>query len=367
LNYVTLYYFFFTDFKDFGKKPLKGLVVDLSPASLDVLGGNVTLRFHFPSNFSGISSSRKRLSVLVYDNNTAKRRHIETVVLDSREISVILPCEIFDHPVVYRFKYRISESRLEYEAFISQTLTLKWGEIRLQTPTNHTALNRFGSLWIRHNRKCLPKYRDEVNLYYIKDHEKIFVTRKYIRKLSNGRQRKPEGSWIRMGFRCEVFDTQGIYHFEYQTGFENLTLAKSESIHVYWSQQTLSTPTSTIFPCTNSFSISYVQQRCQNVRTHDAIVMGDRYSEKPIAQKAVQNDHDVSFFPCTLFKDYVKEYCFHYVTKSSLTERTSIVTSLCLPSHPPGKSAVIFISDKTTFIRSEPLTLVMMWNVVKSV
>ncbi|XP_020619010.1 uncharacterized protein LOC110056806 isoform X2 [Orbicella faveolata] len=323
------------DIKDFGKKPLKGLVVDLSPASLDILGGNVTLYFHFPSNFSGFSNSRT-LSVLVYDDNIVKRRHIENVVLDRREISVILPCEIFDHPVVYRFKYRISDSR--FEAFISQTLTLKWGEIRLQTPTNHTALTRFGSLWIRHNRKCLPKNRDELNLYYIKGHEKIFVTRKYIRKLSNGRQRKPEGSWIRMGFPCEVFDTQGIYRFEYQTGFENLTLAKSESIHVYWGQQTLSTPTSTIFPCTNSFVILYAQPRCQNVRTHDAIVMGDRYSKKPTAQKPVENVYDAAFFPCSLFKDYVKEYCFHYVTKSSLTKSTVRVTSLCLPSHPPGTS-----------------------------
>ena len=310
--------------------------MDLSPASLDILGGNVTLHFHFPSNFSGFSSSQT-LSVLVYDNNTAKRRHIENVVLDRREISVILPCEIFDHPVVYKFKYRVSDS--PFEAFISQTLTLKWGEIRLQTPTNHTALTRFSSLWIRHNRKCLPKYRDELNLYYIKGQEKIFVTRKYIRKLSNGKQRNPdrEGSWIRMGFRCEVFDTQGIYYFEYQTAFQNQTLAKSDSIHVYWGHQTLSTLASTIFPCTNSFMISYAQPRCRHVRSHDAIVMGDRYSEKAVTQKPVQNDHDVAFFPCSLFKDYVKEYCFHYVTKSSLTKSAVRVSSLCLPSHPPGK------------------------------
>ena len=317
--------------------------MDISPASLDVLGGNVTLYFKFPSNFSGFSSSRT-LSVLVYDDNTSKTRHIENVVLDRREISVILPCEIFDHPVVYSFKYRVSDSR--FEAFISQTLTLKWGEIRLETPTNHTALTRFGSLWIRHNRKCLPKYRDELNLYYIKGHEKIFVTQKYIRKLSNGKQRMPEGSWIRMGFRCEVFDTQGIYHFEYQTGFKNLTLAKSESIHVYWGQQTLSTPTSTIFPCTNAFMISYAQPRCRNVRTHDAIVMGDVYSKKTIAQKPVENDHNVAFFPCALFKDYVKKYCFYYVTKSSVTKKTLKVSSLCLPSHPPGKWAVILSAIK---------------------
>ena len=310
--------------------------MDLSPASLDILGGNVTLYFHFPSNFSGFPSSQT-LSVLVYDDNTAKRRHIENVVLDRREISVILPCEIFDHPVVYKFKYRVSDS--PFEAFISQTLTLKWGEIHLQTPTNHTALTRLKFLWIRHNRKCLPKSRDKLNLYYIKGREKIFVTRKYIRKLSNGKQRKPdrEGSWIRMGFECELFDAKGIYYFEYQAAFENRTLAKSDSIHVYWAHQTLSTPTSTIFPCKNSFMISYSQPRCRNVRSHDAIVMGDRYSEKPITQKTVQSDHDVAFFPCTLFKDYVKEYCFHYVTKSSLIKRTVRVASLCLPSHPPGK------------------------------
>ena len=326
--------FCIADIKDFGKKPLKGLSVDLSPDSLDVLGGNVTLRFHFPSNFSGFSTSRT-LSVLVYDNLTGKRLHTENVLLERREISVILPCEIFDHPVVYRFKYRISGSR--FEAFISQTLSLKWGEIRIESPSNHTALTRFGSIWIRHNRKCLPKYRDEVNLYYIKGHQKIFVTRKYVRKLSNGKQRLPKGTWIRMAFRCDVFDTQGIYHFEYKTGFENLTLAKSEAVHVYWGQQTLSPPARTIFPCTNSFMISYEQPRCPNVRTHDAIVMGDRFSEKPIAHKPVEQGHTVAFFQCSLFKDYVKEYCFHYVTKSSLTKKTVTVASLCLPSHPPGK------------------------------
>lgn len=277
------------------------------------------------------------------------------VQLDRREISVILPCEIFDHPVVYRFKYRISDSR--FEAFISQTLSLKWGEIQIESPSNHTALTRFGSIWIRHNRKCLPKYRDEVNLYYIKGHERIFVTQKYVRKLPSGKQRRPKGQGIRMAFRCDVFDTQGIYQFEYKTGFENLTLATSDAIHVYWGQQSLYPPASTIFPCKNSFMISYEQPPCPYARTHDAIVMGDRFSEKPIAQKAVEPGHTVAFFSCSLFKDYVKEYCFHYVSKSSLTKRTVTVASTCLPSHPPGRYLYSdFISEKTAFIKCEPLT-----------
>ena len=302
--------------------------------SLDVLGGNVTLNFHFPSNFSGFSSART-LSVLVFDNNTGKRLHTENVLLVRREISVILPCEIFDHPVLYTFKYRISNST--FEAFISQTLPIQWGEIYIDSPTNHTALTRFGSIWIRHNRKCLPKtYRDEVNLYYIKGHEKIFLTRKYIRKLSNGKHRMPKRSWIRMGFTCDMFDTQGIYHFEYQTGFVNLTLAKSEAIHVYWGQHTLSSLVKTILPCKNTFAITFAQPHCKFGRTQDAIMMGDRYSEKPIAHKPVEQGHTVAFFQCSLFKNYVDEYCFHYVTTSSLTKSTVTVASLCLPSHPPG-------------------------------
>ena len=301
--------------------------------SLDVLGGNVSLSFHFPSNFSGFSSART-LSVLVFDNNTGKRLHTENVLLVRRQISVILPCEIFDHPVLYTFKYRIPNST--FEAFISQTLPIQWGEIHIDSPTNHTALTRLRSIWIRHNRKCLPKtYRDEVNLYYIKGHEKIFLTRKYIRKLSNGKHRMPKRSWIRMRFTCDMFDTQGIYDFEYQTGFVNLTLAKSEAIHVYWGQQTLSSPVRTIFPCKITFAIAFPKPRCSFGRTQDAIMMGYRYSEKLIA-KPVEQGHTAAFFRCSLFKDYVNEYCFHYVTTSSITKTTVTVASLCLPTHPPG-------------------------------
>lgn len=326
---------------NFGRRPLKGLAVDLYPAALEVLGGNVTLSFRFPKNFTRFSVNRT-LNVFVCDNTTGKKLFKTTVPLDGRKISVILPCEIFDHPVTYRFKYRISNS--DYGGVISQTLSLQWGGIHIDSPTNHTALTRFNSIRIRHNRKCLPKsYRDEVNLYYIKGDSKVFVTRKFIRKLSSGKQRIPKMPQIRMGFTCDVFDTQGIYYFEYRTGYANLTLAKSEAIYVYWSQQTLSSPVSTIFPCTNSLPISFEQPSCSFVRSQDALVLGDRYSEKPIVQKPVQQGHNVAFFQCSLFNDYVEEYCFHYITKSRLTKSTVIVASLCLPSHPPGTYSGDFI------------------------
>jgi len=294
------------------------------------------LYFHFPRNFTGFSSERT-LSVLVYDNSTGKRLHTENLLLDRAEISVVLPCEIFDHPGLYRFKYRVSNS--EFAAFISQTLTLKWGKILIKTPTNHTALTRFGSIWIRHNRKCLPKkYRDEVNLYYFKGHKKILVTRKYVRKVSSGKQRTPVGSWIRMGFACDVFSTQGSYSFEYRTGFANLTLAESDAVHVHWGRQTLSPHANKIFPCANSFTISFDHPDCQYARTNDAILLRDKYSDKIIAQKPVEQGHTVTFFQCSLFKDYVEEYCFDYVTYSSLTRGRVKVASLCLPTHPPGMS-----------------------------
>lgn len=322
---------------NFGKRPLKGLAVNLHPTSLDVLGGNVTLSFRFPSNFSGFSGNRT-LEVLVNEKVIGKKLFKTTVPLDRREISVILPCEIFDHPVIYSFKYRISDS--EYGGVISQTLTLRWGGIFIDSPANHTALTRFKSIKIRHNRKCLPKaYRDEINLYYIQSGSKpMFVTRKYIRKLSSGKQRIPKMPQIRMSFTCDFFDTQGKYFFEYRTGYKNVKLAKSEEVYVHWGEQTLSSPVSTIFPCTNSLAISFAQPSCSFVRSQDAIVLAKKYSAKPIVQKVVQQGHDVTFFPCTLFKDYVEEYCFHYITKSRLTKRSVAVASLCLPSLPPGKA-----------------------------
>lgn len=339
--------FFISGAKEFGKGALNGLAVDLSPVSSEVLGGNVTLYFHFPRSFSGFSSTRT-LSVLVYDNGTGIKFHTETVALNGPEISLVLPCEIFDHPGTYRFKYRISNS--EFAAFIPQALTLKWGKILIESPTNHTALTRFGSIWIRHNRKCLPKkYRDEVNLYYLNDHKKILVTRKYIRKLSNGKQRIPLGSWIRMSFACDVFDNHGIYNFEYQTGFVNLTLAKSSAVHVRWGRQTLSSHANRIFPCRTTFTILFDHPDCQYARTRDAILVRERYSEKIIVQKTIEQGHTAVFFPCSLFNDFVEEYCFDYVSYSRITRSGVKVASLCLPTHPPGTVSSLIRNSKCYF------------------
>lgn len=316
---------------NFGKRPLKGLAVNLHPTSLEVLGGNVTLSFQFPNNFTGFFGNRT-FYVFVHENATDRKLFKTTVPLDRREISVILPCEIFDHPDIYSFKYRISDS--EYGGVISQKLKLQWGRIIIDSPTNHTVLTRLKSIKIRHDRKCLPKaYRDELNLYYVQGGSKsMFVTRKYIRKLSSGKQRIPKMPQIRMGFSCNLFDAQGVYFFEYRTGYANVTLAKSAAVYVNWGKQTLFSPVSTIFPCTNSLAISFTQPSCSYARIQDAIVLAKKDSNKPIVRKAVQQGHDVTFFSCTLFKDYVEEYCFHYSTTSRLTKSTVAVASLCLPS-----------------------------------
>ena len=318
------------------KKALRGLDVHLISTSSAVLSGNVNLSFHFPSNYTGFSSSRT-LSVVVYDNSTRGKLHTESVLLDRQTVLVSLPCGIFDHPGLYRFKYRIPNS--EIEAFISQTLSLHWGDILLSTPTNHTALTRFGSLWIRHNRKCLPKtYRDKVDLYYIEGHQKKFVTRSYVRKLTKGKHRQGEGSWIRVVLPCEVFNVEGTYRFEYQTGFENLILAKSEDIHVYWGQS-LYSPAKKIFPCKHSLAVTFSTPECQG--PNDVITAYDKYSNNYIGQRPAKFGEDTVFFPCALFNEYVKEYCFRYVTDSSLTGSKVTAASLCLPSHPLGMYGVI--------------------------
>ncbi|XP_068703497.1 uncharacterized protein [Montipora foliosa] len=328
--------FFIADDKEYTNGEVKGLVVELSPDSTEVLSGNVTLSFHFPGNCSLFKTAERTLSVFVYDNSTGQKLHTENVRFRSDlNMTIVLPCEVFDHPGLYRFKYRISDS--DYEAFISKTLTLKWGDIRFDSPKTHTALTRLSSIWIQHNRKCMPKKnRDSINLLYLKGNK--FVAKKYVRKLSNGRQGESHGSWIRMGFSCHVFDTEGSYALEYMTGFANTSLAKSDPFDVHWDRPILSPPANKIFPCKTSFIVSFKQLDCPYARLSDVIQLRDKYSETIIARRRVTQGHTAVFFQCSLFKEYVEEYCFDYVTYSRLTGHNGRIASKCLPTHAPGTS-----------------------------
>ena len=339
--YVCIYiyisiFFFILDDKEYTKGEVKILSVELAPDSMEVLGGNVTLYFYFDRNSSEFSTE-KTLSVFVYDNNTDKKLHTENVQFrtEDRNVPVVLPCTVFDHPGLYRFKYRISKSG--YSAFISKTLTLKWGDIHIESPTNHTVLTRLEQIWIRHNRKCLPKKsRDAVRLFYIKDNnERILVDKKYVRKLSS-RKRESPGSWVKMGFPCRVFDIQGIYVLEYWAVSANKTLSTSRALHVHWARPTLKPLASQIFPCTKSFSVSIEPLKCPYVR-NDYVLLREKFSEPIISQRPVRQSDTAVFFPCSSFKDYVDEYCFDYMAYSTLIKDKAKVVSECVQTHAPGK------------------------------
>lgn len=324
--------------EEYTKGEVKGLSVELAPDSIEVLGGNVTLYFSFDRNFSEFLTERT-ISVSVYHGNTEKKLHTENVQFRSedRKVPVVLPCTVFDHPGLYRFKYRISNGK--YAAFISKTLTLNWGDIRIESPTNHTALTRLDNIRILHNRQCWPrKSRDAVRLYYIKDYgERIFVDKKYVRKLSN-RKKEPSGSWVRMVFPCRVFDTQGIYVLEYWAASANKTLSTSRALHVHWARPTLKPLASQIFPCKESFSVSIEPLKCQSVSRNDYVVLRDKFTETMVSQRPVTQDYTAVFFPCSSFKNYVDEYCFDYMAYSTLTKDKARVASECVQTHAPGTS-----------------------------
>lgn len=306
-----------------------------------VLSGEVNVSFGIPLHLVNNTSPRS-LTLSVMDADLQKRLRTFRVAIIHQNLTVKLPCDLFDHAGKYSITYKVSEGGPA--ATLNETLNLKWGDIKIESPQNHTTLTRFGSIWIYHNRSCLPKsrrYRDKVNLYYLKGKHKILITHRIVRKVRNGKQRGPLQR-IRMGFSCDLFDIAQTYYFEYVSGYHNRSLSKSQPVNVRWSKHSLYTPTKTIFPCSNSFAISFTAPECH--KTTDIISVYEQNSGRYISQRPALPGHSVVFFPCTLFKEYVKAYCFRYLSKTPVQGKERIQASHCVSTLGPGKC----LSDSKT-------------------
>ena len=316
-----------------------GTRIHISPIE-SPLSGDVNITFWFPPGLSADGTERV-VTVNVYYFAPAKRRvaSVATRLANKTHLVVSIRCDYFDQQGRYQFGYRLSESGIS--GTINQTLFLRWSKLRIDSPRNHTALTKFGSIWIHHDRKCLPgKYRDKVYLYYTRGEERVTITSKVVRKLYNGRQ-KEDG--LRVRFSCELFDTQGNYFFEYVSGAQDgrAVLARSKTMQVTWSKHSLSTPIKSIIPCNNTFTVTFTAPECR--RTTDTVELYEQNSGKFIAEKLALPGHNTVFYPCTLFSDYVKGYCFKYVTKALFTKRKTIQATLCVPTLKPGESLMRLI------------------------
>ena len=302
------------------------------------LAGDVNITFWLSPQVINNKTQRKVI-VNVFHYAYGDRKLVSTITGNLTTIPqvVVLPCTIFDQPGDYRFEYHVSDSRIN--GILNQTLSLKWSKIRIVAPLNHTALTKFGSIWIHHNRKCLPrKYRDKVFLYYKKGKERVNITSKVVRKLQNGRQKKDKELRTRMSFSCELFDTQGLYYFEYVSMLKNgpVVLSRSKNIHVKWSMHSLVSTFQSILPCKDEFAVNFTAPECR--RSTDNVELYQQNSGKFIIEKPVLPGHNSVSFSCTLFDGYVKGYCFKYVTKAPFTKKKTVQATLCLPTVRPGES-----------------------------
>ena len=305
-----------------------------------VLGGDVNVTFHFPTNFSAGRASDATVYAFVYDGSTSKEPlHTGASQLhnDSQTATINFPCTVFDHPASYYFKYRVSSDGGQVVS-INQSLTLDWGEIRLLVPTNHTALTRL-EFWVEHQRRCLSKrYRDSIGLYYLSDTEsgaKVTVYNKTFKRLKLS-EKNPGRT--RMAFRCTALDARGTYVLEYRSGFENTTLARSGTFSVHWDEGfDLTSPQQTAQPCHESLPVSFPKPSC--MKMGDKVQVYEGSTGSLLQEKDVLPGTSSVFFACRHFKSshYVGKYCFHFVTTSQKTKRTETLSKLCIPTRSKGE------------------------------
>ncbi|XP_032223127.1 uncharacterized protein LOC5521888 isoform X2 [Nematostella vectensis] len=322
------------EFPDVAKAGKNSVFARVSTIS-SVLSGDVNITFYIPKQLVNSTAPRK-LVVHVLSDQWKERLRTFKIPIISTELKLRVPCDTFDHAATYTFKYRVSNNGPT--GLLNESMAISWGNTRIEAPRNHTTLTRFGSIWIYHDRVCLPRsrqYRDQVNLYFVHDKKRILITQRNVRKLRNGKQSGSQNR-IRLMFSCDLFDTQGVYYFEYVSGFSNKTLSTSSPVSVRWSKHELTTPHKSILPCSGSFSISFAAPECH--KTTDTIKVYEQLSRKYITERPALPGQTAVFLPCTLFNDYIKGYCFRYTTISSLTGKETVQSSLCVSTLGPGKS-----------------------------
>ena len=282
----------------------------------------VTLRFngkHKHGNFTGQAIKLKvfnRKNLVMEINNT----------LDAKQLEI--PCDAFATPGRYFVEYFIQGLTKTFILPTRKPIIVRGEKVNIEVKTlNHTA---FGSVsaWLnsKHGR-CKP-FKGKLKLYWLKNsRERVLVTTKKVNKdkLENR---------SRVHFRCNVFDTAGTFYMVYISDYDNRTIARSKNISVSWGKYELTAQSKNIFPCSNSFVIKFTSPYCD--RTEDKIEMRSKVYNNHIDSHAAYHGFRSVFFRCEIFKTYIRDYCFYYTTKSSLTQERKIQAKLCVSSKKTG-------------------------------
>ena len=304
----------------------KSIRVTYAPKRFRSFEASVKLTFRF-----GRSNKRDAQIILLKIFN---RKAFVTAInktLSVNETQLDIPCDVFGRPGRYVIEYFIQGLTKTFILLTTRPIIVRRERVEIDVPKNHTAFDGAVSAWLSSttstHRRCKP-LKGKLKLYWIKNSkEHILATTKIVNKDKIEER-------TRVNFRCKLFDTTGIFYFAFYSDYSNRTIGKSQNMSVSWGNYEITTQSKHIFPCSNTFVIKSSSPHCDP--TKDKIEMRSTASKEVLdSQVAFHGFRSVIFF-CDSFERHIREYCFDYVTNSSLTKKGTIQATLCIPSKKTG-------------------------------
>ena len=296
--------------------------VTYTPKRFRSFEASVKLTFRF-----GKSSKQGNLLGQVIILKVFNKKKFVTAInttLSANEMQLQVPCEVFARPGRYFIEYFIQGLTKTFISLTPRAIVVRRERIEIDVQKNHTAFDGPVSAWLSSKpRRCTP-LKGKLKLYWIKNSkEHILVTTKIVNK------GKIENS-IRVNFRCKLFDTAGIFYFEFISDYNNKTSGKSQNMSVSWGKYEITAQSKNIFPCSQSFVVKFSSPYCD--ATEDKIEVRSTAYKKVLDSRVAFHAFKSVVFLCEVFKKHIREYCFDYVTESSLSKKRKIQTRLCVPS-----------------------------------
>lgn len=307
---------------------LNTVKVTVTPQRFRAFETPVRLTVSYPATGHRQGNITRFIKIKILNDNNKEVEALNKTVHSSNCTYLDLPCETFSRPGRYSLQYFVKGVTDTFKE-LRQKIVVRREKIRIDSPKNHTAVSRSVAIWITSKHKSCQSYKDRVDLYWIKGiNDHVLVTSREVRKFESEKR-------TRIQFGCHVFDTEGVFYFKYVSGYSNRTLVTSANMSVSWGKYKLEAQTNNIFPCSTSFAVKITAPYCDKFRGNKVQIKSKDYNNV-ISSKPAYPEFRAVFFPCSTFKRHIHEYCFYYITKSSLTKKAKVHAKLCLPSLKTG-------------------------------
>lgn len=302
--------------------------MSIKPRRLYVFESPVRLTVTYSEETQRYRNITRFIKIKIFNNNQNVWT-IDKMMRSLNSTTLEVPCEIFSKPGTFYIQYSVEGITKGFRK-MRKNIVVQREKISLYAPNNHTAVSGSVVVWITTNKhgRCKSS-KNRVQLYWIKGvNNHVLVTSKKIGKDKNGKR-------IRVQFNCNIFDTEGIFYFKYISGYSKVVLATSNNMTVFWGTYKLEAQSNSIFPCADAFSVKITSPYCAK-SIEDKVELRSKDYDNIIETRSAYPGFKSVFLPCITFKRYIRNYCFYYLTKSSLTKKETIRAKLCLPSSKTG-------------------------------